>query len=93
MIRPALIIFAKAPVMGQAKTRLAADIGPVHAKRIYRAMTARIIRNVQDPRWDTALAVTPASALGQVPEWAGTAQICPSRGQSLAEIGAGVFKH
>lgn len=45
--------------MGKAKTRLAADIGPVHALRVYRAMCAKILREVQDPRWDTVLYVTP----------------------------------
>ena len=92
MIRPALIIFAKAPVMGQAKTRLAADIGPVHAKRIYRAMTARIIRNVQDPRWDTALAVTPATALGDVPDWSDLPQFAQVSG-SLSPRLSQVFSH
>lgn len=80
MTRPLLIIFAKAPIMGRAKTRLAADIGPVQAKRIYRAMTARILRNVQDPRWDTRLAVTPAQWLGRVPDWAGMNQYAQTSG-------------
>ena len=74
MTRPRLIIFAKAPIMGRAKTRLAADIGPVHAQRIYRAMTARILRNLQSPKWDTVLAVTPAQWLGAIPAWNGAAQ-------------------
>ena len=68
-MRPKLIIFAKAPIMGQAKTRLAADVGVVHAKRLYRAMSAKIIRDVQDPRWDTYLAITPKVMMGRVPEW------------------------
>lgn len=74
MIRPHLIIFAKAPLMGKAKTRLAADIGPVHAKRIYRAMTARILRNLKSPKWDLSIAVTPATWMGGVPEWKDAAQ-------------------
>lgn len=45
--------------MGKAKTRLAADIGRVHAWRIYRAMCAKIFRNCTDPRWNTILYVTP----------------------------------
>lgn len=73
-MRPKLIIFAKAPVMGHAKTRLAADIGPVHAKRIYRAMMSRTIRSVRSPKWDTRLAVTPAHWVGRVKEWDGTPQ-------------------
>lgn len=73
-MRPRLIIFAKAPIMGRAKTRLAKDIGVVHAKRIYRAMTAKIIRNVQNSRWDTVLAVTPREWLGRITEWEGLSQ-------------------
>ncbi|MBL4869588.1 MAG: glycosyltransferase [Robiginitomaculum sp.] len=58
-MKPLLIIFTKAPIMGKAKTRLAAGIGRVHAWRIYRAMCAKIFRNCTDPRWDTVLFVTP----------------------------------
>jgi rSAM/selenodomain-associated transferase 1 len=68
--RPQLIIFAKAPRMGAAKTRLARDIGPVHAQRLYRAMTTRITRQVSDPRWDTHLAVSPDDYLDRLPLWA-----------------------
>ena len=45
-MRPTLFIVAKAPMMGKAKTRLAADIGPVHAKRIYRSLMAQVLRQV-----------------------------------------------
>jgi len=74
-MRPVLYVVAKAPIMGRAKTRLAADIGPVHAKRIYRALMGQVLRQVRDPRWDTVLAVTPPSLLGRVPDWEGFAQI------------------
>lgn len=83
---------AKAPVMGRAKTRLAADIGVTHAKRIYRAMMGQVIRNVQDPRWDTVLAVTPPGALGQVPDWEGTIQI-PQVSGSLSPRLAAIFTY
>ncbi len=73
-MRPQLYIFAKRGDMGTAKTRLARDIGPVHALRHYRAMTARVLRNVTDPRWDTTLYVTPARVIGTVPAWAGFGQ-------------------
>lgn len=74
MIRPQLIIFVKAPLIGKAKTRLAADIGKTHAWRHYRAMTARILRNVTSEKWDTILAVTPGRWLGQMPIWDGHSQ-------------------
>lgn len=89
-MKPSLIIMAKAPIMGRAKTRLARDIGVTHAKRIYRAMMAEVIRKTSDPRWETVLAVTPTAALGKVPEWRGQMQI-PQASGSLSPRLAAVF--
>ncbi|MBC6412092.1 MAG: DUF2064 domain-containing protein, partial [Hyphomonadaceae bacterium] len=86
MIRPTLVIFARAPIIGKAKTRLAADIGIVHAKRLYCAMTSRIIRNVSDPRWNVVLAVTPARYIGQVRGWDGQMQTGQVRGSLSARL-------
>ena len=68
-----LVVFAKAPVMGRAKTRLAAGVGAVHALRLYRAMTARVLRNVRDARWETVVAVSPDRA--RVRLWEGFATV------------------
>ena len=92
MSRPDLYIFAKKPCMGAAKTRLARDIGPVHAQRLARAMSAKILRNVVDPRWDTSLFVTPARAIGAVPAWNSLPQRPQPRGSlspRLAEVFSG----
>ena len=62
---PLLVIFAKAPVIGGAKTRLARGIGKVGAWRIYRAMTARLVRRLDDPRWRTVLAIAPDRAVAR----------------------------
>jgi len=75
MTKPVLFVFAKAPVFGRTKTRLAASTGVVHAKRLYRMMVARVLRRVKDPRWKTILAVSPPSAIGRVPDWDGYAQV------------------
>ena len=64
-MKPTLFIFAKAPRLGKVKTRLAADIGHVHAVRIYKAMTAKTLREMRDPRWDTVLYVTPDNYAGE----------------------------
>ncbi|MEE9273275.1 MAG: TIGR04282 family arsenosugar biosynthesis glycosyltransferase [Robiginitomaculum sp.] len=58
-MKPVLFVFAKAPIMGKVKTRLAAGVGSVHALRIYRAMSARILREMHDLRWKTVLYITP----------------------------------
>jgi len=92
MIRPTLYIMAKAPIMGRAKTRLAADIGVVHAKRIYRQMMSTVIRQTNDPRWDTVLMVTPPLMLGCIPEWKGLEQVAQVPGTLSPKL-AQIFVH
>lgn len=54
-----LLIFAKAPRLGLAKRRLAADIGLVAAARFQRlALEATLRRLAPDTRWETWLATT-----------------------------------
>jgi uncharacterized protein len=58
--RGTLIVFVKAPRLGQVKSRLAADIGAVAATAFYRRTTAGLLRRLgSDPRWRRVLAVTP----------------------------------
>lgn len=91
-MRPQLYIFAKAPAMGKAKTRLAADIGKTHAHRLYRTMLSKVIRQVQDPRWETTLMATPAKEIGHVREWEGLLQI-PQASGSLSPRLLAAFAH
>ncbi len=62
MTRPVVMIFAKAPVIGGAKTRLARGIGKGGAGRIYRARRAWVLGRLNDPRWRIVLAVAPDRA-------------------------------
>ena len=55
MLKSTLIVFARSPAIGVGKTRLARDIGAVEAWRVYRAMSARVLWAVRDPRWRTVL--------------------------------------
>lgn len=64
-MKPRLVVFARAPVIGGAKTRLAAGVGKVAAWRQHRAMTAKILREVCDARWETVIAASPDRALKQ----------------------------
>ena len=58
-------MFARQPVLGTVKTRLAADIGKVEARRFYRTTLARLLRRLVAHRsWRTVLAVTPDHACG-----------------------------
>jgi rSAM/selenodomain-associated transferase 1 len=45
-VRPAIIVFAKAPVPGRVKTRLAASIGPAAAARLYAEFVARMLETL-----------------------------------------------
>ncbi len=60
--RPTLLIMAKAPRLGQGKSRLAAELGRVEAWRINRGLHAYTMRAVRGPRWRTLLCVTPDRA-------------------------------
>lgn len=70
--KPWLILMLKAPVSGQVKTRLAADIGDEAALRIYRAMVERIARTVLGAGggdWQPVVAFTPDSAGDDIRRW------------------------
>ena len=63
--RLTVLVFARQPVLGTVKTRLAADIGRVEARRFYRATLTRLLRRLVPHRsWRTVLAVTPDHACG-----------------------------
>ena len=62
-LRPTVLVFARQPVIGTVKTRLAADIGRVEALRFYRTTLAGLLRRLASERtWRTILAVTPDRA-------------------------------
>ncbi|MBT5569587.1 MAG: glycosyltransferase [Alphaproteobacteria bacterium] len=70
MHRRHLVVFARAPMRGAVKSRLATDIGKDAALAFYRRALHDIIwRLGRDPRWQTWLAVTPDSAARQVALW------------------------
>ncbi len=58
-MRPALVVMLKEPRPGRVKTRLGQDIGMVPAAWWFRHQTARLLREVDDPRWQLLLAVAP----------------------------------
>ncbi|MEM9667554.1 MAG: DUF2064 domain-containing protein [Pseudomonadota bacterium] len=58
-----VLIFAKPPLIGLSKTRLARSLGVAEARRIARWTSAITIREATDPRWTTILYVAPDAAL------------------------------
>ena len=63
MIRPRLLIFAKPPRMGLAKTRLAAGLGQTEARRIAHFTLARTMRAARNSGCETVLYLAPDRAL------------------------------
>lgn len=63
MAKPRLIVMLKAPVAGRVKTRLGRDIGMVPAAWWFRHQVTRLLREVDDPRWQTVLAIAPDTAV------------------------------
>jgi uncharacterized protein len=79
-----LVIMAKAPIAGAAKTRLATEIGVAQATRFARQATAALlVRLGQDPRWQTILAVSPDTT-AKSPIW--PAKVV-TRGQGPGDLG------
>lgn len=55
-----VIVFTRAPQLGNVKRRLAAGIGDLAALRFHRTMHAQLARGIaKDRRWKTWIAVTP----------------------------------
>lgn len=63
-----LILFARAPRLGQVKRRLAAGIGPVAALRFHRGQLGRLLLMMRrERRWRTEVALTPDRAFLRAP--------------------------
>ena len=62
MIRPTLIVMVKEPRAGRVKTRLGKDIGLTAAAWWFRHQVKRLLRRIDDPRWNVVLAVAPDRA-------------------------------
>jgi len=65
----ALGIFAKAPIPGRVKTRLAADVGPSAAAEVYWQMGFKIVATTAGLGYRTVLWFTPADEAAFVREW------------------------
>ncbi|RYH10945.1 TIGR04282 family arsenosugar biosynthesis glycosyltransferase [Tropicimonas sp. IMCC6043] len=61
-MRRQLIVMLKEPRPGRVKTRLGREIGMTDAAWWFRHQAARLIRRLEDPRWQLTLAVSPDHA-------------------------------
>ncbi len=85
-----LLIFVKAPRVGQVKRRLARDIGSAEAWSFYRRTTRRLIlRLARDSRWRCHLVVTPDSFDGRERFWP---LPCPVMKQGEGDLGMRMWR-
>ena len=70
-----LIIFAKEPVPGRVKTRLAAAVGPEEAARIYRKMGREVVDQLRNGPYRTVVCFDPPGAEPAVREWLGAEKV------------------
>jgi hypothetical protein len=87
--RPTLVLFARAPVPGNVKTRLAAVLAPEGAARLYHAFLEDAARVYADPRWTPVLYAEPdpdEPALAAIfgPPWRREAQSAGDLGARLS---------
>lgn len=78
---------AKLARMGQVKTRLARQVGPVWATGFYRSNLAAVVgRLAPDRRWQTVLAVSPDTSIAG-PGWPASAQLVRRSPQGRGDLG------
>jgi len=85
--RPRLVVMVKLPRPGRVKTRLARGIGKVAAAWWMRHQLRRLLRRLDDPRWQLVLAVAPDTALA-APDWPrGIGRVAQGPGDLGARMG------
>jgi rSAM/selenodomain-associated transferase 1 len=84
-----VVVFAKAPVIGTVKTRLARDIGAAGALAVYREMLSGVVARLSRREWRLVLAVTPDAARDQPGLWPGDVARIP---QGDGDLGARMLR-
>jgi rSAM/selenodomain-associated transferase 2/rSAM/selenodomain-associated transferase 1 len=86
--RASLVVFAKAPVPGRVKTRLAKDVGSAEAVRIYRTIGRETVDALRHGPWNTRVYVDPPTSEGvdHVRKWLGSRGLSYRR-QSEGDLG------
>ena len=89
-----LVVFAKEPVAGRVKQRLAREIGEGPSLRFYRKTTAELLRRLgHDPRWQKWLAVTPDRSARMDRLWPPGWQLLPQGDGNLGARMARPLQH
>lgn len=88
-----LLVFAKAPVPGRVKTRLARTLGDERAAELYRRIGRSVVDRVRGGPWRTVVVHTPPDAGHAVREWlGGDVELRPQAGGDLGQRMASAFR-
>ncbi len=93
MSRSALVVFVKHPTPGEAKTRLAAAIGPEAAALLYRALAEHVLE-ATTPRageYERLVFFGPPEAADDMRTWLPGIRLLPQSGTNLGERMADAF--
>ncbi len=92
-----VIVFARTPVLGTVKTRLASSVGDARALAIYQLLTAHVLRAicVADRRWTVTVAYTPDSTHSRTAmlEWLQAIECIPDLLEAQSNGDLGVRMH
>lgn len=83
----ALAVFVKAPLAGQVKTRLAADIGAVRAAHLYRRLGRRTIKAMAAEDYRTVVWYAPRGGARAVRAWLRNLRVLRFRPQPDGDLG------
>jgi rSAM/selenodomain-associated transferase 2/rSAM/selenodomain-associated transferase 1 len=84
---PILLVFAKAPVPGRVKTRLAGELGTEGAAELYRRMGRLVVDRVRSGPWRTRICYDPPGEEASVRRWFGDGGDLEFRPQSGGDLG------
>lgn len=79
-----IVIFARAPVLGEVKTRLAATIGDTRALNVYRALVEQVVSAVRKSTLDFVVACDSDDGMSAVADWL-DAPVFAQRGANLGD--------
>ncbi len=80
-------VFVKAPVAGQVKTRLAAEVGTQSATRLYHLLGRSVVSACIHPSYDTVVWFAPRGASGMVQQWLRGVGVAGYRAQPAGSLG------
>jgi rSAM/selenodomain-associated transferase 2/rSAM/selenodomain-associated transferase 1 len=85
---PTLLVFAKAPLPGRVKTRLAGELGEKGAADLYRRMGRLVVDRVRTGPWRTVICYDPPGEEGAVRDWLRGGAPLEYRPQTGGDLGA-----